>query len=582
MELNKSGSDFQPNNRNIIENKLYQDPKIEQNKLYQEPKVNRQDLGSSQEAKDNLPSTNWLTKVLSIFIKKEKPQTQEISIPIETIKENYKDKLRELSDRSKPLTIDNYKKKIEILTELDSWLNRINKETHEEDQELVTAKDEIEQKLNTYTDAFINGIKELIETSPTIDNKWEKTAENYNNVFDGIQSCKFNDPKMQELQSKAYQLKLKLALHNDAKTPLQSPDDKKTLKEEKKKLNAIKRDFVNFSFDSISILPYRYQGISSHQSLFSLIQYYKDFINNNENKSEQSEKNAEILDNAYNILLNINTIKEFKFKGTDDQIEKLEQELYENIHQQIENLQDGEKILIPGGTASHTFVYEFEKQENGKLQFKVVNTGPGVEFHHSPSFLPSLNLNAKIQTYLIQDIDPQAVNPEFIGQLISAQLATKYHYLKMFTDQFNPMGGTKKIYKAIKAKLLVSGKDVKIPDKKSKMIYREQRNNVCAKKAYTCWLRQNLPEEEMKAFKAEATAASLAKLHEVKKFEDEKRKPEWLPRVSNWFRELSSPIARIGMVLTNQFPTASIIALGERIELKRRNKAAKKNDDETA
>lgn len=581
------------NNPNINRSSNYINLENKGNDSTQPKIINRSDIPPSNQANSEEEGQSWISRVIaSLGIRKrEKTTVGEPSISRDTIEGEYEDKLKKLEDtqyinlpgQTGQEKINAIENKAKLAVELDGWLNVLSDGKYDNDDLIHNIKEEMKFRLEKWATNELKKVDLFISKDPMVEKSWESKAKVYKVLNNGFYEenvlAKVSNPKLQELQAKIHQANFKSLLYEDGKLPTLSPDSKSENRE--KIATAIKRDFVNFNLNSILIIPFKYDGIPPYQALFSFVHDYKKFAEKNENINNPGIKaNINILQNAYNILLDINSIKAMKYENQcpDDEIKKIEGVLNDKILNQVQNLKVGEKILIPGGTSYHVFVYEFTRVDANKLEFKVINLGIGVSNHNSPSILPSLNPNAKIQTYIIKDIEQNAVTSEFIGKLIGAQLETKYHYLKMITDQFNPNSGTNKIYRTIKANLIdveAGGKKVKLKEGEEKYIHKEQNQNSCAKKAYSCWLRENLSSQDMRNFKVEATKASLERLREVKKYEDSKRTEGWFSEVSKWFRQLTSPIARIGMALTNQFPTDSIVKLGEKIEKKRTHKAKK-------
>lgn len=512
------------------------------------------------------PSEGFFSRIRSLFIKKEAP------ISLEFIINNYSKRLAELDAKGKEGAIYQGYDQASVLNELDNWLAELSKHP-----ELSDIKKTIEKKVDKWTKEKISTLDDLIKRPvKELTDEEMATFNGMANGFLNLRSKTMQNPQIQMLQEKVVLTNFKYALHKDAQTVTSSINSDQETSEltKKRQTNALKRELVNFSFNSFSIIPFKYDGNNEHHALGGLLNDYESFCNDKTSKgkeiSKEAKENLELLKNAYNMTLHVRALIATKGGGLPTQ--NMEKEFANSIKDQIDHLEPGKRLLIPGGTSYHKMAYEFEKLENGKLQFKIINTALGVNYHYSPSHLRMLDPNAKVQTYLVKDIDPNAVSEEFIGELIKVQLDANLSVLKMFKDQFLP-GDTGKIYRSVNVHLIETGKGIKYRSKSPELIHREQHQNVCAKKAYTCWLRENLSQKEIREFKAHATNSLLDRVKEIKVYEEDQRKGERFHAIRNWFRGLSSPMARVGMLLTNQFPTESIIALGEEIADKRQNKA---------
>jgi hypothetical protein len=284
-------------------------------------------------------------------------------------------------------------------------------------------------------------------------------------------------------------------------------------------IDCIKKDFFHKCLDSLSLAPSSLEGNTLTQSLFGfladLICWQKKHPENADIANMQA-----VFKETYFFAVHREAISRL-IKPKEQEKRKIE--YVEKIHQKLASLKDGERFVYAAQVSHHAILFDFTvhvSEEVRSVDIKVINSGQGVEHHHSNSFLSDLNPFAKYQSYLIEGANLDTVlQSDFIKNLIEedmpdevkgAKIPLLGYIIRLVFDFYQDVSGVDHVYKLLNAHVIdhASGKLIISDD--PRMTHSPQKNGVCSRKIYQYWMKENLPDRtDYQRYKSETAKFAL-------------------------------------------------------------------------
>lgn len=348
-------------------------------------------------------------------------------------------------------------------------------------------------------------------------------------------------------------------------------------------IERVKKDFFHKNMDSESMLPDSLNGNTASNSLFSFIFDLKCYLKPYPDDVEVREM-LDLFVETYKFVVEADVISRIK----DDRSKKIRREQFvDKIKMKLETLQDGERFLYAPAIGGHLILMEYKcRIENGKRVFdvKIINSGDGVENHHSKSFLGFLNPNAKFQTYLVEGADAKTVTEgRFVDKILEKEVPSEVKgsdipiigwFIKVFSRVYRFFDSIPEVYKAVKVDLIKNAGGKKIISDDSRLTHKPQRNGICSRKVYAYWMKENLPNQIiLQDFKLRTMEMSMTRLRAAKELEGRIKgtKPD---KESLAYKLFVKPhwFSKLIMFITNEIETESMILIGEKVLAHRKTK----------
>lgn len=208
--------------------------------------------------------------------------------------------------------------------------------------------------------------------------------------------------------------------------------EEKSLVQETKGISVLSgKHFPSFEHKEMSSLhrhAVHVMGISGTKlegNVFSRsIDGMRDFLGSYAGESSNSSK-ADIAGDTYRAFGSLASlskeIERIELESPSERASSLE-ELSQKIESRVEELEVGEKFVIPGGTCAHAMLYEVQKKEDGSLTFTVVNTGMGLKKHHKKQTDPKTGKVKYDPSYVRENIGKNSLKKAFFKELIGLQV----------------------------------------------------------------------------------------------------------------------------------------------------------------
>jgi tetratricopeptide (TPR) repeat protein len=98
-----------------------------------------------------------------------------------------------------------------------------------------------------------------------------------------------------------------------------------------------------------------------------------------------------------------------------------------NAYHQVQELKEGDSILLPGGSAEHAIACEIKRQKNGNVTLTLYNSDPRLTKLHR-------EVGGKYSNIRVRNIDPEKLNEpffsEFFGKMASVGMGDLYRLLQ--------------------------------------------------------------------------------------------------------------------------------------------------------
>jgi hypothetical protein len=349
------------------------------------------------------------------------------------------------------------------------------------------------------------------------------------------------------------------------------------------RIEKVKTDFYHKNLNSDALLPKKYDGNTSSDSLFSFIIDLRLYLKDNPD-AEEIKEILELFLESYTFIVEAEVIS--RIKNSDSKIAH-RQKFTEKFKKKLETLQEGERFVYSPGIQGHCILTEYTcRFVDGKKLFdvKIINSGDGLEHHKSKSFLSFLNPKAKYQTYLLKGVEANAIiKGNFIDKILEKQLPTPARgadipllgrLIKAFDAVKRSLTSVSGIYKIVKKDLVKNGGGRIIVSNDPRLHHKPQKKGICTRKVYSYWLKENLSHQVLvEDFKLKTSKKSLVRLKASNELEREinNRKIE---KNSASFKLLVKPhwFSKIIMNLRNKMDTETMILIGEKTLARREKK----------
>ncbi len=244
------------------------------------------------------------------------------------------------------------------------------------------------------------------------------------------------------------------------------------------------------------------EGMSSYSGLFSYRKQLKEFLEENKTRLtlEQKSRAEDILkklDYTLKISEKIELIKAFNKP-------QLFEELAFEIASDIQNLDPNDSIILPGGyrttSGGHATLFEFERNQNDKYSFNIINTGDGaLNFAGFGDFVAAI-VNNKVQDYKTSGHSLQKMaNTDLIKELL-------------MNASVNKNGSIDKMFEPIVRHFLNDNPKL-IEKGKTHFL---QTNGTCAFDCVVAWAEGEMGETLAKLFELFRVNNELRKLNAIK------------------------------------------------------------------
>ena len=348
-----------------------------------------------------------------------------------------------------------------------------------------------------------------------------------------------------------------------------------------KRVNKVKRDFYQSCMDDVFGIPGNLDGNTAGNSLLAFLFDLQNF------KKEHPE------DPAIDRMLN--TFKEtYKFVVEREAVERLankreqafrKQEYIGKVAERLQNLKPGECFVYKLGVSNHAMLLEFKaREEAGKrvLDIKLLNSGDGLQYHHSKNFLGEFNPFAKFQTYMIEGLEQDVllstdfvsklIEQEVPGEVLEKRLPVIGHLISFLASVYHDLTGIGKVYRLLKVYAINHAQGKKVISDDPRMHHFPQNRGTCSRRIYDYWMRVNLSSDvEFKSYLADSAKFGLSRLKLAETLENNLKGTavkvdslkDRLFVQPHWF---SKGVA----CLRNKMNTRTMVIIGEEIEAQRR------------
>jgi len=346
------------------------------------------------------------------------------------------------------------------------------------------------------------------------------------------------------------------------------------------RIHEIKSVFFSTVLGGNTSVGYNLEGLSMSLGIYSTLEDLKEY------KKTCPESDIPYMDNIISLFG-----EAYAFAKVRDVIDLGSQafkkdkkdltEAYRNrIMKRIEGLQPGQSFLLPVGRDAHAWILEFQTRvEGGKvvLDFKMYNSGEGSEHQETRGLLYGLNSLSRARTFEIRNIDLKDVDILDVIKEVTALKPNEHWYDKIplvsgIASEIRSMYGKRKIYRKLKEIFIEKGHGVLVRGGVSSEFHKAQKTGICARKAYTLWLREHLSLKQYQEFKVFASESAIRRMEEVRKFEDDLFGPK--KELKSIFAKTIMRIKRYWQLnfLSDDETAEELIELGQKVLKKRKAK----------